>query len=343
MVCSGAGDRRRNGAYFPRSDWINVRLAPLPDNESERLAALARYQILDTEPEQAFDDLTHLAAQICGTPIALVSLIDADRQWFKSRLGVSFCETSRDIAFCSHTILESDVLIVPDATRDPRFADNPMVQEQGIRFYAGAPLRTPNGFAVGVMCVKDTVPRHLTENQIESLRRLARQAVTQLELRRAFFEQEAGEAELRASLNQLETLIALSPVGLELCEMDGTKINVNDAYLRIVGHTREETFGVSYWDLTPKEYEPAEKELLRQLAETGRYGPYEKEYLHKDGHRVPVRLNGVRYTDADGQQRIWSVIEDVTEARNRRTGAEGIEGNPRIPDRGRARWHRHVR
>src|SRR5271154_451461 len=136
---------------------MTVALAPpKPENERERLDALARYRVLDTPPEQAFDDLALLASQICGTPIALVSLVDADRQWFKARVNFAEAETAREIAFCAHAILGRDLFVVPDAAADRRFAANPMVTgEPGIRFYAGAPLLTEEGHALGTLCVMD--------------------------------------------------------------------------------------------------------------------------------------------------------------------------------------------
>ncbi len=159
--------------------------AKIPDNESARLAALHAYAILDTAPEREFDDLTRLASIICQTPIAVVSFVDADRQWFKSRFGLSAQETARDIAFCAHTILHTTPLHVPSATEDPRFADNPLVTgELGIRFYAGVPLLSPDGYAMGALCVIDRLERHLTAEQIEALEALGRQAITQMELRR---------------------------------------------------------------------------------------------------------------------------------------------------------------
>jgi GAF domain-containing protein len=159
--------------------------APLPANEAARLEALRQYQILDTHDETAFDDLTRIAAYICQTPIAIISLIDEDRQWFKARLGVGPRETSRDIAFCAHTILEDAPTIVPDALRDERFADNPLVTaEPYIRLYAGAPLITPEGFRLGSLCVVDRVPRELSVEQIAVLRMLSNQVMTQLDLRR---------------------------------------------------------------------------------------------------------------------------------------------------------------
>ena len=152
--------------------------------EAERLAALRRYKILDTEPEQRFDDLALLASQICGTPMALISLVDRDRQWFKARVGVDVAQTPRDIAFCAHAIRQPDLFIVPDTLQDARFRDNPLVlTEPHIRFYAGAPLVTTDGQALGTICVLDRRPRVLTKAQAAALEALTRQVISQLDLR----------------------------------------------------------------------------------------------------------------------------------------------------------------
>ncbi|HYG35716.1 MAG TPA: GAF domain-containing protein, partial [Clostridia bacterium] len=164
--------------------------AALPPNEAQRLEVLKRYQILDTPNESDFDDVVRLAAQICQVPISLVSLVDRDRQWFKGRYGLEVTETPRRISFCAHTILQHGLpMEVPDATQDPRFADNELVTgEPHIRFYAAAPLVTPDGYALGTLCVIDRQPRHLSPEQQEALRVLGRQIMMQMELRRRMAE-----------------------------------------------------------------------------------------------------------------------------------------------------------
>lgn len=160
--------------------------APLPLNESERQAALNSYQILDTECEAAFDDLTSLAVQIAGTPIALVSFVDGHRQWFKSRHGLSATETPREYAFCAHAILEAGPTVVQDSLADPRFVNNPLVTgEPHVRFYAGTPLVDRQGHALGTLCVLDHVPRVMSDSQLASLQMLGRQVMRLLEMRRA--------------------------------------------------------------------------------------------------------------------------------------------------------------
>ena len=158
---------------------------PIPANETARLEALYQYSILDTAAEPEFDDLACLAAQICRTPIALISFVDAERVWFKFRLGLTVTEMARNDAFCSHALSQTELFIVPDTLKDERFATNRLVLSQPYaRFYAGMPLVTAKGCALGTLCVMDCIPRKLSQDQREGLSTLARQVMTQLELRR---------------------------------------------------------------------------------------------------------------------------------------------------------------
>ncbi len=188
----------------------------IPVNEPARLAALQKYAILDTDPEQAFDDLTLLASYICKTPIALISLVDEKRQWFKSKIGVTLSQTSREVALCSTAIQQSDVFVVRDTLQDERFRDNPLVvSEPKIRFYAGAPLITEEGFALGTLCVLDRTPREFSPDQEKALKALSRLVLAQLELRRnlvllkqALDDRSRKEHEREAELRKLQGTLA---------------------------------------------------------------------------------------------------------------------------------------
>lgn len=176
----------------------------------ERLTALRGLEILDTAPEEDFDDLVYAAAHVCGTPMAAVSLVDEHRQWFKARIGLPVAETPRSDAFCAHTIRQRDVLEVPDATADPRFADNPLVRgELGLRFYAAAPLVTPDDFGIGTLCVLDQRPRSLGVEQRKVLQALANQAMAQIMLRQKIRAAQRLEERFRAVVDQSSDLVAL--------------------------------------------------------------------------------------------------------------------------------------
>jgi GAF domain-containing protein len=180
--------------------------APRPNNEAQRLAALQEYRILDTAAEQAYDDIVALAAYLCDVPIALITLVDESRQWFKSRLGLNEKETPRDVAFCAHAILQTEPLIVRDALKDRRFSDNALVTgSPHIRLYAGFPLVNPDGFALGTLCVIDRKPRRLSAEQKTAMQALARQVMALLELRRV-------SAQMAEALEKVKTLHGLLPI-----------------------------------------------------------------------------------------------------------------------------------
>lgn len=205
--------------------------AELPKNEKARLEALRRYAILDSGAEQAYDDLTRLAAYIAGTPIALISLVDEDRQWFKSKVGLDVEQTHRDMAFCAHAILKPDeTLLVPDATRDARFADNPAVTgDLGVRFYAGTPLLTPDNLPLGTLCVVDQKPRQMEPERVAALEILSRQVVAHFELRRIGAELKQEVANRDVYLEQLQAYQR----DLEQNNLDLQRATLTDALTRI--------------------------------------------------------------------------------------------------------------
>jgi PAS domain S-box-containing protein len=209
-----------------------------PD-EARRLEALQRYEALNTPSESDFDELAGLAAQICETPIALVSLVDETRQWFKARVGVDLAGTPREISFCGHALGATDLFVVPDALKDERFADNPLViGEPNVRFYAGAPLRTPEGDVLGTLCVMDCVPRTLTPEQEQALRVLSRQVMTQFDLRRQTRGSAKNERLLRAIFDaEPECVKLLSADGrLQMMNYAGLQIIEAESFAQVAGH-----------------------------------------------------------------------------------------------------------
>jgi len=229
-----------------------MQVAPLPANETQRLERLRSYGVLDTLPQSAFDDITALASSICGTPIALISLVDQDRQWFKARYGLEALQTSREVAFCSHAINDpGHVMEVEDATRDWRFKDNPLVTAApDIRFYAGAPIVTDDGFALGTVCVIDRRARSLNDGQREALRSLANLVVSLIEHEKEHLElhrHRAAEAK-----RQTELLAALTAAGLDLIsfvDAEYTYRYVNARYLKYWNRTEPEIVGHRIADL----------------------------------------------------------------------------------------------
>ncbi len=280
----------------------------IPADEGERLAALERYAILDTSPEDAFGEIVQLASNLCDAPIALISLIDATRLWFKARVGLDALETPRDFSFCAHAICESDdVFVVHDAHADPRFVDNPLVtHDPQIRFYAGAPLTTPEGFKLGTLCIIDRKPRVLDEQQRTALRALARQVMVQLELRRQVTERDAAERELARFFNVSLDLLCIAG-------FDGYFKRLNPAFEHVLGYTREELLSIPFIELIhPEDREPTIHEVASLLrGDTTHY--FENRYVRKDG---TTRWIAWTATPMLVEKLMYAAGRDITRAKN---------------------------
>jgi PAS domain S-box-containing protein len=299
--------------------------APPPDEEAARLNALGQYKILDTASEQAFDDLTQLAAQICHTPMALISLVDADRLWFKSRVGLETPEVSREDGFCADAILQPDLFMVWDALADKRFSTKPIVtSDPFIRFYAGAPLVTAEGYRVGTLCVLDRSPRDLSPEQQGVLRTLARQVMTQLELRRSSIYLARVNEELGREIavrQQAEEQIAFQASLLDqvhnavvAARFDGKIIYWNKFAQSLYRWTASEVIGQSIFEVVvPQD----SRELARDMfTEMMKKGFWEGEFVvkRKDKSTFPVHLVNTVVTDAEGHASGFvGVSVDITE------------------------------
>ncbi|MBZ2188755.1 PAS domain S-box protein [Alcanivorax sp. JB21] len=411
-----------------------MKLPAMPADEALRQAALERLDILDTPAEARFDRLTRIAREVCDVPIALVTLLDGSRQWFKSCQGLDVTESDRRISFCGHAILDNRMLEVPDALEDERFRDNPLVTgEPFVRAYAGVPLRTVDGYAVGTLCVLDTRPRQLTDPQRRALEDLAvivaqeinreyekdrlrlnatiegthigtwewhlrtgetllnerwanivgyslaelapisidtwrqlshpgdfqasgailRQhlrgetdfydSVTRMKHKDGHWvwvrtrgkvmshsrdgkakmmfgtlsdisEQKNAEQALKTSEERLRALFEMSPIGIALSDFySGKFVEVNQSLVISSGYTESQLLQLSNTDITPPEYQEIDAFYLRQMIETGRYGPYEKEIIGLKGQRYPVMLSGVLLTDSGGRKLVWSIVNDIGE------------------------------
>lgn len=290
-----------------------MKSAPLPGDESARLEALAQYHVLDTPPEQAFDDLVQLAARICETPIALISLIDDRRQWFKAKEGIDATETPRDIAFCAHAILDkTQAFIVQDAAQDERFHDNPLVTSPpAIRFYAGVPLVTQNGHALGTLCVIDRKPRQLTPSQESALRVLAQHVMALLEGR--VQQDHLKRSDQRLSFLELLVEQTHEPIWM-LNPSAGFRVQyVNQATCRHLGYLESELHTMSVPDWDP-DFSIARCEQLWQQLKYLKTATFETRHRRKTGQIVPVEVTA-NYVCIVGTEYCAGTIRDISERR----------------------------
>jgi PAS domain S-box-containing protein len=292
---------------------------PMPLNEPSRLLALQSYEIMDSAPELRYDDITLLASRICGTPMALISLVGEDRQWFKSKIGLDGSGTPRELAFCAHAIVEPDqVLTIADARLDDRFANHPFVTgDPHVRFYAGAPLVSADGHALGTLCVIDREPRQLEPHQTQALQALSRQVMALLEERRT-------SAALRGAMQALSRSEALfreayenAPIGIALVSPEGEWLRVNQSLCDILGYSAEQLTRTTFQAIThPEDLESDLLLMRRTLAREIRSYQLEKRYLHRNGQPVSAHLSVSLVWDKDRPLYFIAQIQDITERKN---------------------------
>lgn len=285
-------------------------ISPLPENETERLEALRQYHILDTPPENVFDDLTRLASDVCEAPIALITFIDAHRQWFKSKIGVRPSEIPRDSSFCAYAILQHQPLIIHDTASDPRFENNPWAtSDPHVRFYAGAPLLTSEGYILGTVCVMDYVPRVLRPKQIEGLQTIAHETMILLELRRTISEMSRTLAGLRTA-EEREPFFSLSLDLLFIAGFDGLIRQINPAFEKICGATKEMLQTkplIEFIHPDDRDRTAAELEKLKGGNSTG---SFEVRIPQPDGSDRRILWNA---TPSREKELIYAVGRDITD------------------------------
>ena len=292
-----------------------------PTDETRRLDALRDYQVLDTPPEQALDDLTALAARICDAPISLISLVDEHRQWFKSKVGWSIGETAREVSFCGHVITQPDLFIVPDAAEDERFADNPLVTgDPHIRFYAGAPLVTPRGEAIGALCVIDCVPRRLTPVQEDALARLEPAGHRAAGTAPADARTPTVEFRLRVSHERFHIVARATNDALWDWDLATNALSWNDCYYTLFGYSPAETDpGIDSWTrfIHPDDRDRVVRGIHEVIDRGGRTWSDEYRFLRRDGTHAEVFDRGQVIHDVQGRPlRMVGAMQDVTERRH---------------------------
>lgn len=288
-----------------------MKIAPLPTNEQERLATLKKYDILDTEPEAAFDAMVQLASYICQTPIAAISLVDEHRQWFKAITGLDAKETSRDVAFCAHAILQDETMIVPDAQLDDRFCDNPLVTSApDIRFYAGVPLVASDGHHLGTLCVIDRVARKLNQEQLDAINILAKNIMAHLDLR-------LSHKQTRQYVDDLQLAASIfdgSSEAMVVTDANNLIITVNPAFTATTGYTLNEVVGREPSLLSSgRQSNEFYHEMWEKLCSTG-YWNGELWNKRKNGEEYAEHLSISIVFNQNGSKRLHvAIFSDITE------------------------------
>ena len=293
---------------------------PIPQDEAERLNLLHALNILDTPSEEAFDRITRLVAHILDVPIALVSLVDTDRQWFKSRIGIDANETPREVAFCAHAIAQTTPLIVTDTTQDSRFMSNALVTgNPNIRFYAGVPLRSIGGLSIGTLCAIDSKPRQLSPDEISILVDLAALVSKEMQMREAMLLSHARSEQTIQALEDVEarfrTIFERAGVGIAMVAPDGGWLRVNDALCQIVGYSQDELIKLTFQDITHPDDLNTDLSLLQQLINNDiDHYQLEKRYITKSGRSVWIDLIVTKKLSINGELEYFiSIIKNVQE------------------------------
>jgi len=322
-----------------------MKIPPLPDSEKERLAALYELELLDTKNEDVYDEITKLASILCGTPIAAISLVDKDRQWFKSIVGLDVAETARDISFCGHTILGDDLMEVSNACTDERFSDNPLVlQDPQIRFYAGMPLKIDEEHNIGSLCVIDRIPKKLTSEQKEGLKALAHLLTKNLGQRSLVKAHEALRREIANNTAVNDAIVSNAGTAIISTDLEGVVVTFNPTAEEILGYSAAEMVGKftpALWhdeeevlqeaEFLSKKYgdtvSPGFETFVRPLQEVKVYAK-EWTYIRKDGTRFPVMLKVSTLLTAEGEAIGYlGVARDIT---SEKKAARLLESNVMI-------------
>jgi PAS domain S-box-containing protein len=295
--------------------------------EKARITAVEALNILDTEPESAFDDAVNLAAVICGTPISLITLLDGKRQWFKAKVGLAVSETPQEQAFCAHAIRGRELFVVADALSDSRFQDNPLVTgDPHIRFYAGMPLHTPEGHALGTLCVIDTVPRELTLQQKTALAMLSRQVFGHMRLRnqlrglRQVLDENARLGDSRIGGNALfQAFMDHSPLVAYVKDQHGRLIYYNQLFADRFAITRDEWLNKDDFEIWPQQYAAQYRAIDREVLETGEPNVSEESSPGPEGTTIYWRSYKFRFIDGAGERLLAGVSLDISKEKSAET------------------------